>query len=226
MLKIFSTLSAAISIIGVASAAPITTNTFVGAAVQDFSAFPEEITSGPKDVSVGGDTVTWNSDAPNAGFSFGLYDLGQNRDWTSARNGYVGLNNVSPTSMRFTFDEGVSGVGGLVNYAVDGGIPGGPVIIRVYDSAMNILEEFNLGEEAPIATDVNDTGAFRGFSRDLNDIFMFELSGGFVVIDDLTWVRDGVPISNVPLPAALPMFLIGLAGFRIFGKRARLKVQH
>lgn len=113
-------------------------------------------------------------------------------------------------AMDFVFNTApVRGVGGFMNYA-----PGyGPVLIEAYDAGGILLESHVISAVAPISTPgaLND-GAFRGIFRATNDIARFRLSGGYAVIDDLTFTR-------VPEPAS--MLLLTLGGLGLLTREER-----
>ena len=144
----------------------------------------------------------------------GVFSLNSNGNWNSGRNGYVGINGSSNVFARFTFSEGlVSAVGGFESYAPGVGSP----IIRVLDSNGNIIESYNLSVFAPIVTPAQNAGAFRGIVRLADDIAAIEYTGGFQVIDNLTFSRES-PVA-VPEPSTLLLLGSALAGFGFFRRR-------
>jgi hypothetical protein len=137
-----------------------------------------------------------------------MYSVGTNGTWTSGRNGYTGLN--APTGdMNFRFNSGpVSTVGGFLNYAPG---TGGNVTISALDNMGNVLESYDISTLAPSVTPgATNDGAFRGISRATADIFSFRVSNSFVVLDDLTFQRQGG--QAVPEPATMALLGIGLLG--------------
>ena len=192
-----------------ATGATLTSNTLTNASVYDFSEGPSVLTGGPEVRSIGDISFTFTSENNRSVFDYtNGYGLGLNGRWTSGRDGYAGTNSRT-AAMSFTFSEGVSGVGGLFNYAPTYG----QAILRIFDGSDALIEEFNLTSAAPIATSrASNVGGFRGFDLGENVIHRFEVSGAYAVIDDLT-------ISQVPLPAGLPMLLIGLGGFAMMRRR-------
>lgn len=114
------------------------------------------------------------------------FSLGSNSGWNSDRNGYVGINSSSASIFaEFEFAQGVSDVEAFVSYAPNNGLP----VIEIYDVNHALLDSFIISEVDPISTSILNDGAFRGFSRASNDIFFIRFSGGFQVIDDLTFSR-------------------------------------
>lgn len=184
--------------------------------VIDFSDRPTQTTTlGPESVghSVGRDVVfTATNVFGVAGFSAALYGLGENGVWNSDRT-YVFTNpnpgSAETSTIRFQFEDGlVSSVGAFLNYCIAG--PGAGCDaprLRVYDSSLQILEEYDLSLAAPISTPngVNE-GAFRGITRASADIFAFEFVGAGV-LDDLTFSQ----LEQVPEPPAWVLLWLGLA---------------
>ena len=203
-----------------ASAAPVTENPFAEFSVQTFAELPSEFTSGPREAGIGDDSVLFTSTNGSSVFAYdAAYALNTNGDWGGGRRGFVGLNAPFGT-LRFTFATPVSGVGAFVNYAPPP-TSNGEAILTVRGADDQILETFNLSIDAPIVTpDAVDAGAFRGFERQRADIVAFELSNGFIVLDDLTWSRENAFTLPVPVPAALPLFLAGASALGI-GRRTR-----
>ena len=185
------------------SAAPaqaiLITSSF-GGDVIDFSEFPSQFTAGPEQIGTSlNRDITWSSTFDSSVFAFtGNYSLLSNGFWNNGRGGYVGLNNGNG-SMTFTFnDSPVSSVGGLINYALSGGSPiGSNPVIEALGSGGTVLESIDLFSVAPIVTNGNNLGAFRGFSRPTADIEAFRVSNAFIVLDDFEFA--GEP-ENVPVP--------------------------
>ena len=201
----------------VTSAAEITDATVI-----DFSEFngPWLFTAGPVQI---GNPVTrdieWFASHDQAVIGNSSYGLAGNGNWTSARNGYTGLNATSG-SMTFQFnDSPVTGVGGFVNYApVSYGTP----IIEVLDQNGAVLESYDIFALAPISTpDGTDEGAFRGIVRAQADIYAFRLMNAFDVLDDLTFtdVPAEPPIPVPSLSTWALLLLASLLGLTAFVRR-------
>jgi hypothetical protein len=123
------------------------------------------------------------------------YYLGSNGHWGPDRDGFVGVGGGDGTRgvMRFEFADGpVSFVGGVLNYSPDAMWL--PVFISALDERRAVLERHAIDVEAPIDTNaLMDAGEFRGISRPQNDIFAFEISAPFAVVDDLRFFRIPEP---------------------------------
>jgi len=185
------------------SAATVTANSFTNTSTYDFSTGPSVTGAGPVVRAIGGQNLTFTSTSSRSIIDYtSTYGLASNGTWTSARNGYAGLNHDTAT-MTFTFDNLVGSVGGFVNYARQSTSPN--TVLKIFGAGSILLEAFDITAFAPITTSGNDDGAFRGFQRNNADIKSFTLTGASVVIDDLV-IGDAV----VPLPATAPLLMAGL----------------
>jgi len=176
-----------------------------GAQVIDFSQFTgaNQIngTNGPVSIIPG---VVFTSEN-GAGYLTNYYDwgLGPNGDWTSARNGYAGVDDVE-SPIVFTFGSPVSAVGGFMSYQ-----PGdGAVTIEALGSGSVVLESYDLTTAAPISTPTLNDGAFRGIVRTSKDIVAFRITGAVATIDDLTFDLVLVPV--IPAASRAGLALLGL----------------
>jgi hypothetical protein len=171
-------------------------------------AFPEakEITDGPRSLPF---DITWSS--TNLGSTYGwtnIYSFGFNGSW-SGNPPMIGLNTSSGT-MTFAFDNPVAGVLGLLNWTNSDGI----VTISILDLTFSVLETLEMTTDT---SNLQTPNAYYGFLRNTADISYFTLSNGNIGIRDLSFQAS--PVSPVPLPAALPLFLAGLAGLGFIGWR-------
>ncbi len=179
--------------------------------VIDFSEFSGDFlfTAGP--VQIGnpvGRNIEWFSTYERSVIGNGGYGLNANGNWTSARQGYTGLNTESG-AMTYRFNDApVSGVGGFVNYATEEG----QAIIEVLDQNGVVLESYDVTDSAPISTPgANDAGAFLGIWRPQADIYALRLSNAYDVLDDLTFTS--APAVPVPTLSTWAMLLLaGLLG--------------
>lgn len=147
--------------------------------------------------------------------------LGANGSWNGA-DGYVGTEN-STAAIVFLFSNPVNSAGGFMNYSTLFDSPlfpdtaFHPWIEALAADGFTALEQYDLFVEAPISTPngLND-GAFRGISRQANDIYGFRIRGALAVLDDLTFTRlvpeTEPPPTQVPEPNSLSLLGAGLAG--------------
>jgi len=186
---------------GMSQAALITTNTL--AVTDDFSNFTGATsTNGPVTLNSG---AIWSTSYAFSFIGNSTYALNTNGNWTTARNGFTGLNTVTG-SMTYTLPSLTDYVGGFINYSTSATTTPLPhVIIEALDASSNVLESYNITDLSPISTTANDDGSFFGFSRSTADISAFRVSNAYVVLDDLTY-----NLSPVPVPAAAWLFGSGL----------------
>jgi hypothetical protein len=180
--------------------------------VVTFAQFSGPFVVGPGPTQVGGlvgEDIVWSTTHSGSVIGNGSYGLGTNGGWESGRSGYTGLNNPPSGDMNFRFNSGpVSSVGGFLNYAPT---TGPNVIIAALDNLGNVLEQYDISVLAPILTPGGiNAGAFRGIQRGTADIFGFRVSNSFVVLDDLTFQRQGNQV--VPEPATMALLGMGLLG--------------
>lgn len=157
-------------------------------------------------------TITWSSTNSYSVFGYtGGYGLNSNGYWTGATGPYIGSNDGTST-MTLALGAPVSTIGAFLNYAPGGG---SAPTISVYDSASNLIESYVLN----FATSGNDQGYFFGFSEATSIISSFVLSGSYIVAANITTGGVG---SDVPEPAALAIFGLGLAGLGFAARRRKL----
>lgn len=163
--------------------------------------------------------ITWSSpNPPNTPASFGVtngYGFGSNGFWNGqppmAGSGGGGLG-----AMEYHFDQAISAVGGLLNYAPGSG---NAPTISIFDSNHALIESLVLNFSTGGRF---NTGEFHGFSLDSPLISYFSLSGSFIGLRDLTIV--GSPIVQTPIPSAVWLFCSALAG--LFGVRRLENNEH
>ncbi|HUG94400.1 MAG TPA: PEP-CTERM sorting domain-containing protein [Planctomycetaceae bacterium] len=202
-MRVLFAAAAAILLGGVSLPAGLITST-VGMpgtpATVDFSQFPGGFISTAGPVQIGGlvgEDITWQTNHGGSLIGNGSYSLGGNGQWTPGRDGYTASNEASTSVfMRYEFHDGpVGAAGGFVNYS-----PGaGSFFVEALDAGGAVLESYLINSVAPISTPgATDAGAFRGISREANDIFALQLRGAFGVLDDLTFGRH--PSAAAPPP--------------------------
>jgi len=116
---------------------------------------------------------------------------------------YAGLN-AATGSMSFTFERGLSFLGGFISFDPASESVGSPVTVTAFGLGGVELESVELN-----FTDVNN---FLGFSRDAADIYGLTLSNGKIVIDDLTFTSAAVNGAPEPATLALVLASLGLLG--------------
>ena len=186
-----------------AQAAVVASNAGFGI-IDDFEGFDGLVTKGPLALNAGA-VVT--SDVFST-IGAGAVDLVDNGTW-GAGNHFAGIGDLSllPTTTEgylgtMTFDLGVArnGVGADFSIYHDG-LVSGLITIEALGAGAVALETLTF------AVDFNDpfgtnAAVFRGFVRNTADIVALRVSGDGFVVDNL---------SAVPVPAALPLMLGGLA---------------
>lgn len=206
---------AAIICAPMAQADVVTINTGFGI-VEDFEMFDGVVTHGPLLLS-NGVTVTssvYSTIGANA------VDLVDNGVW-GAGNRFAGIGDLSSIpstnqgylgSMTFDLGASVSGVGALFSIFNDGAVSG-EVMIEALGTGNSVLELFTFIVDLNDPFSYND-GLFFGFSRAASDIVALRVSGDGFVLDNLS-------VQPVPLPAALPLLLGGLAAMGALARRRR-----
>jgi len=202
---IFGLLALFVGGLNVEAALITSANTIQSPCVIDLSQFNTDVYLGTIPLQVGGladrdVTATGVGPFQRIVATFG-FTIGDNGEWTTARDGYASSNSVGG-SITFTFNDGpVAAVGGLMNYSPNPGTLISPVRIEALDITGNLLESFELPVVAPISTPGGvDEGAFRGISRPSADIGAFRFTGTFTLLDDLTFAQ------SIPEPRSVAMW--------------------
>lgn len=184
--------------------------------VETFESFDGLVTHGPTLLSNG---VTVSSTVYST-IGASVVDLVDNGVW-GAGNHFAGIGDLSimPStnegflgSMTFQLGANVSAAGALFSIYNDGAVSA-EVTIEALGAGNSLLESttFSVGLNDPFAYNV---GVFYGITRAAADIVAFRISGDGFVLDNLS-------VRPVPLPAALPLLLGGMAMFAALGRRRR-----
>ena len=138
-------------------------------------------------------TVT-GSPGPDGIYTRGAWSFGSNGQWEPGN--FIGMSSTPPESITVTFKDGpVAAAGVFTNYVPE---LGEFSTIAVLDENMQVMEEYNLEEVAPIrVSGIGKPGAFRGISRQSNDIYHFRITGEDPVLDDLTFFQFTTPVNVV-----------------------------
>lgn len=238
-LAVFAALTTTLT--AVAHAQFITDQTELGDSptVVSFSQFTARSTVFPQMIDAGGISVSLTNTTPsgvsaspaiyNDRFGIGGYfsqfpELSSpafcmNGEWSSARQGFVGL--FPGTSVRFGFGGTlVSSVGAFMNYTpVCGGYSSPRIRLLGADNA--VLAEYDIDVLARITTPNQlNAGAFRGARREQGDIAGVEFVGGVLVLDEFSFAASA-PTTPVPEPQSAALVGAGIAGLVIGGVRRR-----
>ncbi len=234
---VFRLMAAAIAMASCANAALVTSAAALSGTVttlnfNQFTGAASLRTMGPA-VQVGGPigkNIVFTSNNPDGSIlgSQPIYDLGANGTLGGA-GAFAGLDidlfGNDLYTMKFTFASPVSGVGGIVNYAIlqpGGTVTFGDPIIAALSSGGTVLESYNLKTTAPISTPGGtNTGAFRGINRPSADISAFTLSNSAIAVTSLTVsTPSGGPLVS-PEPVSLSLMATGL-GLMFWLRRTKM----
>lgn len=199
------------SVVALSAQAAVVTNNSGFGLVEDFEGFDGLVTKGPQALS-GGAMVTSTVFSTIGAFAA---DLSNNGTWGAGNNfaGIGDLSSIPSTNEGFvgsiTFDLGVArnSVGADFSIFKDGSVTG-EITIEALGAGNTVLESlaFSIDLGDPLLL---NQAVFRGFLRGSADIVALRISGDGFVVDNL---------SAVPVPAALPLLLGGLA---VMGARLR-----
>lgn len=173
--------------------------------ITDFGLSSTSVSNGFSALLPGGDNIFMSY----FGFSGLFFDF---QGWGLVGNGTVTGNSVGINQagrLRFDFLNGpVGGVGFLMNYAT----VAGNVFLRAFDASNNLLSEFDVRADAPIA---GNPFQFRGIQT--AGIASFEIEGTgsvSVIFRSMTFTTV-----SVPEPGSMSLIAIGLLG--LVGVRVR-----
>ncbi len=200
--------AAALTLMGAAQAASINsaTATFTGTTeLITFDGYDNLLSSGQ--YLDGDGDVLFSSDSL-ATLGADNQDLGQNGLWGARVFGPTGtgegnfLAAFSPILFNFGADGPQQQVGAYMNL-FQGDPKVNSITLTAYGESMNVLETFSVLVNTDFAG--YNEGRFLGFSRASADIYNFGISGGTIVLDNLT-------LSAVPEPEALVLMMVGVLG--------------
>lgn len=169
----------------------------------------------------GGITFTGN---PGGGGNSGLGSVVGQGGYGLTSNGsfggnatYIGVDSGTGYDT-LTFAAPISQFGGYWNYSPLS--PGDAPTISAYDSSNNLLASFDLSVLAPIVTPGGfNQFEFRGIFDTVAEISSIRFGGQYLL---LAGTADGsTPPTATPVPAALPLFVSGLAGLGWLARRKR-----
>lgn len=174
-----------------------------------------------------GSTCSGSASGTDAGFSIsangqnclpysGSFGLNDNGNWNLFP--LIGDNSGS-TALIIDLGGLFSSVGGFINYAQVGGTPVGPLdptITALAADGTTVLETYDLAVSNPISVSGTNQGVFLGIDTGTNNIGFFEISGSFIVMDNIT-----TSASSVPEPASFAMISIALGVLFLAASRRR-----
>jgi hypothetical protein len=169
--------------------------------VIDFSQFAGANTiSTPGPISVGSG-VNFSSTNPDGSvLGSGPYSFNDNGSWDASVS-LAGLDvdqfGGDTYTMKFTFANPVSAVGGFLNYAAFAASGFSDATIAIFDKNGNMLGIADVTKDHPVT---NQTGEFLGFADNQADIASFSLSNSAIALQNLTFSGTASP---EPATAAL-----------------------
>lgn len=198
-----------------ATAAPVAVNSgFL--VIEDFESFDGLVESAP--VALSGGVTAQTTDVLGTYGAFNV-DLGANGAWGVGNNffgtGDLFLNSSTDYDGAVTFSWTVGRTGAGADFSIfqlDGSATA-TILLEALSATGDVLESQSL------LINFNDSSSynlmtFAGFLRPGADIYGLRASGDGLVLDNLA-------VAPVPVPAALPLLLSGLAGLGAMARRRR-----
>jgi hypothetical protein len=186
--------------------------------IENFEGFDGLVTSSP--VALGGGTTAQTTDVLGTyGVSVPV-DLANNGAWGPNRffgTGDLFLNSSSDYDGSVTFSWGVGHFGAGADFSIYQ--PEGEtfsILLEALSSTGAVLESHTLLVDFD-QPDSYNLSTFAGFLRTEADIYGLRATGDGLVLDNLA-------VAPVPVPAALPLLLSGLAGLGAMARRRRRAV--
>lgn len=190
------------------------------AAVITFNGWDNLLTTGPINIGAEVGANVLLSSAPNARLGASEQDLGNNGLWgarfeetpTGDGNFLASAFIATRGEFGFTFDTGVSAVGGYFNQFQGTGV-GNTLTFLAYDRDGNVIDLFTYRVDTD-AFGYNE-GQFLGFQHASADIYGFGIADGTFVVDNLTYTAP------VPEPGTIALMLAGLGAVGFSVRRRR-----
>jgi hypothetical protein len=149
--------------------------------------------------------VTFSSTSSSSVYGYnGGYGFGSNGSWNGTK--MLGLN-TGNGHFDLMFSSGISGFLGELNWTV--GYSSSNASIQIFDFANNLLESLVLENGSNVVAP-----GYYGFSRATADIAMIRFNNEYIGVRNISTLSN-----NVPEPASIALFGLGLLGFAAARRR-------